>query len=663
MSRSNVVAFLAVAGFAQGVAFAQPVNNACGNASNIIVAANSSATVNGTTVGATNDSNAGNCGSSNATPDVWYSVTAPANGTLTAETCSAASYDTVVGFRTSPGCPGTALACDDDACGVGNRSQVSIGVTAGTSYRIRVSGFSSATGTFTLRVTHAPPAAPPNPSLGPDVVVNQIVDVARWGTDAGGTITAYSVGTDSCNIGDYPVLWVDQASYLPDFDSTQHPVIGQNLYRLKSYGAYSRFEHLGQSWLKHGFVSTNSGACGTCTSTADRIWRHSLQTFQELGGDVLALNCSDTYGAGLNGSQGGLGAKSIVNPARGTSLFIEGNGTGDANTRSRLQVPTTDVASQPPGTRFYVDGQYVTADDAQFVRPGQGVAFNAMNNLSWREVDASTINGSPTFAGATIQQQPGIFAWKAADASVTLVSVDHDDEPNPCTGYKDPITNGPQYPAGTKTIRSRYWVAGKATNLGANQWRYEYAVFNLNSDRGANSVSVAYSSSAPAPTSLTFHAPQWHSGEPYSNAPWTGAVSGGNLAFSTAQAYVQANDTANAMRWGQLFNFGFTSSQAPTTGPVTIGLFKPGTPTSIAAAGLPVPTVPPPTCAADLDDGSGTGTPDGSVDISDLLYYLGLFDAGDLDADLDDGSGTGTQDGSVDISDLLYYLGLFEVGC
>ncbi len=68
-------------------------------------------------------------------------------------------------------------------------------------------------------------------------------------------------------------------------------------------------------------------------------------------------------------------------------------------------------------------------------------------------------------------------------------------------------------------------------------------------------------------------------------------------------------------------------------------------------------------CPADIDDGSATGTPDGSVDIADLLYFLSLFDVGDLDADFDDGSATGTPDGSVDISDLLYYLALFDVGC
>ncbi len=68
-------------------------------------------------------------------------------------------------------------------------------------------------------------------------------------------------------------------------------------------------------------------------------------------------------------------------------------------------------------------------------------------------------------------------------------------------------------------------------------------------------------------------------------------------------------------------------------------------------------------CPADTDDGTGTGSRDGGVDISDLIYYLHLFDDGDLGADLDDGTGTGTPNGGVDITDLLYYLTRFDGGC
>jgi hypothetical protein len=68
-------------------------------------------------------------------------------------------------------------------------------------------------------------------------------------------------------------------------------------------------------------------------------------------------------------------------------------------------------------------------------------------------------------------------------------------------------------------------------------------------------------------------------------------------------------------------------------------------------------------CAADLDDGSGTGTPDDAVDVSDLLYFLVQFEIGALSADLDNGTNTGTQDNAVDVSDLIYFLIRFEAGC
>lgn len=69
-------------------------------------------------------------------------------------------------------------------------------------------------------------------------------------------------------------------------------------------------------------------------------------------------------------------------------------------------------------------------------------------------------------------------------------------------------------------------------------------------------------------------------------------------------------------------------------------------------------------CVADLDNGTRTGTPDGGVDINDLLFFLGAFEAGNTDADLDDnGSDPAQPDGGVDVSDLLFFLAHFEAGC
>ncbi len=70
-----------------------------------------------------------------------------------------------------------------------------------------------------------------------------------------------------------------------------------------------------------------------------------------------------------------------------------------------------------------------------------------------------------------------------------------------------------------------------------------------------------------------------------------------------------------------------------------------------------------PICIADVDDGSGTGTIDGGVTIDDLLYYLGLYEAGLLGADVDDGQQLGIRDDGVTIDDLLYFLQRYSAGC
>ncbi len=68
-------------------------------------------------------------------------------------------------------------------------------------------------------------------------------------------------------------------------------------------------------------------------------------------------------------------------------------------------------------------------------------------------------------------------------------------------------------------------------------------------------------------------------------------------------------------------------------------------------------------CVADVDDGTGTGTPDGGVTIDDLLFYLSVYTLGDSRADVDDGSSTGTRDGGVTIDDLLFFVARYADGC
>jgi hypothetical protein len=102
----------------------------------------------------------------------------------------------------------------------------------------------------------------------------------------------------------------------------------------------------------------------------------------------------------------------------------------------------------------------------------------------------------------------------------------------------------------------------------------------------------------------------------------------------------------------------------PSTGVYYVNpLAASGTGSYMLRVYLSTNTPPPVACVADMDDGTGSGTPDGGVGIEDLLYYLDQYDAGNTRADVDDGTGSGTPDGGVGIEDLLYYLERYDSGC
>ena len=68
---------------------------------------------------------------------------------------------------------------------------------------------------------------------GPDLIIASIPDATAYGTAPGTGIYAFDLGTNSCNVGNVNIRW--QAA------TPQHPVIAQNIYRLRS----GRFEQTG----------------------------------------------------------------------------------------------------------------------------------------------------------------------------------------------------------------------------------------------------------------------------------------------------------------------------------------------------------------------------------------------------------------------------------
>ena len=348
---------------------------------------------------------------------------------------------------------------------------------------------------------------------GPDVIVGDIPSAANYTADA--SHDAFAVGTTSCNIGNQVLAWV--------FNTNQHPVIGSTLYRYDG----SRFQMIGQSWLKHGFTALQQSLCGACTPNPS-------------GGDGLGIGCSDPYGAALNGSQSGLGPKFEVNSSSGYFPYPPTNPSYSGNTARRLRVALPDLS--------VANASYIV--EAQYIHPQDALGNNDNNNASYREV---AINGGPTdyfmtMGAGTVQMQPAIMAWQVKDPSVSIQT------------FEVPGASGGQF-----------IVAATRRPAGAGTWHYEYVVHNLNCDASGASFTV----NMPSGTTITnagFASPEYHSGEPFNNNPWVAAVGSNGVTWTVDQTFAQ-NPNANALRWGTSFNFWFDADDNGPTGS-SVGLFK-----------------------------------------------------------------------------------------
>jgi hypothetical protein len=408
----------------------------------------------------------------------------------------------------------------------------------------------------------APARSDPAGAVGPDVTVYQLTDIDNNGSSGG--VRGYSIGTTSCNVGDVPVNWCDNPGGCSGLDDRQHPVIAQNLYRLKA----GRFEQIGMSWLKHGFLSTNSPAGGTCVGPGGQQC-----TFPPRGGDELGVGCTDTYGAGLNGSRP-LGMRSEVNPANGFFPFPE-TFVPSSGVDQWVQVLESDLDPlQNPGAIYWAEGQYIADNDA--------LAGNGFNNASYQRV---LVGGAPSYdlslSGSTVREQSAVRAWKAQDPLVELFDVDVDQPLSPT---------------------ERFEVARRVTEPTPGSWHYEYVVRNMNSDRAGQRLTIDFADGA-AISGVGFADIDHHSGEPYDTADWQSSVAAASSSVSWETDLHSVDPNANALRWATMFSFWFDSDAGPAAiDRHALTLFKPGSPCRVAfsfAAGF--------VFADDFETGSSCG--------------------------------------------------------
>lgn len=426
-----------------------------------------------------------------------------------------------------------------------------------------------------------------------------------------GSVRAYTLGSYTCNIStDTGLAWVNNGT----------PVLFMEMYRLHN----GRLEMIGMSWGKHACCagSGSDPGCGSCTGI----------------GPGLRAGCRDVYSAGYNSGQGKLGQRSRVNAYTGATQGAVSQASYTSIER-RLQVNVADInTTNFPGARFFVEGTY-TADDEN--------PATARNNASYKPVniDQTTFNLTSSL-GASVNMsvgKPAIYAWQEHGLGLN----------QPDNSVNIAIADVP--------LEGRFFAGSKVIDLGNGNYRYEYAVFNLNSDLSGGSLTVPVPAGVVVPdANIGFKDVNYHSGEIYDNTDWTKAKTGAGVVWSSPQTFA-VNPNSNALRFGTMYNFWFEANvaPAPTTGSITLGMFKSGGAPSIQINGLHIPGQP--SCLADLDndgDYSNGFAPDGAVEVNDLLGFIGAFEAGSPLANVSDAGGEG-----VDINDLLLFLEGFEAGC
>lgn len=454
-----------------------------------------------------------------------------------------------------------------------------------------------------------------SPDAGPDVIVGELMNTQSSSgamtldlspPSTVGAVSAYGIGTTSCNIGTANLLW--QA-----YPSINHPTIAQNMYRLKN-GA---IEQIGIGWLKHGFTALTYNACS-----------NEGYTCSGQGGSVLGIGCSDPYSASLNYSQSNLGPRYDVNASTGVfSSPLPSHATVNGLSK-RIQVAHADMENTP-GVLYFAEGQYVAKDDS--------AAGNGANNVSYRRMTINTTNRVFSLVEQTRRRKPALMAWKeyggpggTTDAGVVINSYDVQGD-------------------------GRFWVASKATSLGGGMWHYEVAVQNLTSDRAAGSISVSAAKCASI-SNMGFHDIAYHSGEPYDGTDWTFTRVGGDAMWTVAPVPSPAPPPPpphaawqqNALRWGTIYNYRFDSNQPPnSSGLITVGLFKAPTAGSPATSFTAVGVVP--GCKPDFND-------DCTLTVADFAAFQTAFVAGEPRADYN-------GDGSLTIADFGAFQSGYVAGC
>ncbi len=418
---------------------------------------------------------------------------------------------------------------------------------------------------------------------GPDALIGDLATGSFFGQADG--VAAYAFGYATCNLGDAPLVF--QAN------TNNHPLWTQNLYRLKD----GLFQQIGMGHVIHGFFALEQSLCSSCTS---------------VGMGNLGPGCSDVNSASLAGTQNQLGPRWQVNPFTGEFAFPFFQSTPIPTAIGRrVQALVADVdPAQNDGAVYWAE--------VQVIAPGETNEPDRRNNASSRQIQFSP-SLAPSYVEPAQREVSALVAWAAMDDQVHVAQDLFFDD-------------------------GAFYLASRAYDNGDGTWLYVYALHNQNNHRGARAFQMDLGSGTVTDTG--FSSPFYHSGDGVDgvtipNEPWAYSFVDENARWETST--FDENPNANALRWGAVNTFWFTSTREPISSSADITFFKPGAGGDTSEMGVIKPRM----CLGDIDNG-------GTVNFGDLNQVLATFGllGEDLVADTN-------NDGVVNFADLNNVLAEF----
>lgn len=333
------------------------------------------------------------------------------------------------------------------------------------------------------------------------------------------------------------------------YSNDQHPYLIWNMYRINADGG---IEQIARSGVKHAWLTTNLGCAAG----------------ENINNNILGRSCSDTYSTYNNDDNQDLSHRSEIIPATGEwgrcgSLFdpnCTGNNTNanpsDDEYVRRLVVNESQISNTVnAGGRYLFDSWYLARQD-----------INIYNSMA-------TVTGVPTYSGNN---------WSFASQS----------------NYKlGSITDRwvEDLPAGTSAVNTELAVAEghtklavRVTDLGNGQWRYHYAVHNLDFARAVTSgaspnlrvlSNKGFSKfSVPLPAGVSVVSNRFSDGDLVAANDWSFSSAGNALTWSAP--------TNASLDWGTLFLFSVVLNSPPTAGTGSLSVATAGTPTAFSVASL-----------------------------------------------------------------------------